>query len=106
VVHNTNDGYKGYTGFNLWTVTSSNQGIAPISHTNDSYTAIPEWRGVLGIFTGSGTPGTGSGINLCALQGLGKIQFYTLGAQPSNLRMTLLSNGNFGIGTHDSRQRL
>ena len=106
VVHNANNGNKGYTGFNLWTGTGSNQGIAHISQTNHNYTAIPEWKGVLGIFSGSGSSGTGNGINLCALQGLGKIRFYALGTQPSNLRMTLTSNGNFGIGVAEPEERL
>ena len=106
VIHNLDNGYKGYSGLNLRAGTDDNLAIGHISQSNNMYTALPEWQGVLGIFSGTSTLGTGNGINLCALRGLGRIRFYTLGTQLEHLRMTLSGSGNLGIGVADPQERL
>ena len=77
-----------------------------ITQSNLDYTAIPDWKGYLSIWSGSSGVGLGNGINLAALEGNAHIRFYTLGAQPENLRMLLDADGHLGIGTPDPVARL
>lgn len=106
ILHNLSLGNQSFAGLRLFSGTGQQQGFGGFTQTNLNYTAIPDWKGYLSIWSGSSTDATGNGINLVAAEGDGKIRFYTLGAQPSNLRMILLSNGNVGIGNSNPQEKL
>ncbi len=106
ILENFSNGSMASTGMRIEGGTSSSASVGSFAVTNLDYSAIPDWNGYLTIWSGESGPASGNGINFVAQEGAAKIRFYTLGAQPSNLRMTLLSNGHFGIGTPNPQERL
>jgi hypothetical protein len=94
LIKNLDNSGKSSIGTIFYSGTGSNEAGGALGITAMSYDAVPDFAGYTYLQNENG------GVALKARNSDGKLRFYTGGDDPTYERMTILSNGNVGVGNN------